>query len=120
MERGGNGAGPRLSGAIWKFLSICNEAWHPRDTPHVIFFMPHVEREVRNACFIPLVLMELSQQPHITEEESRARQAEGGCEGQKGLETGNSLVVQWLGLRTFTAVGLGSIPGRGTKIPHAA
>ena len=32
----------------------------------------------------------------------------------------NSLVVQWLGLSAFTAKGAGSIPGRGTKIPHAA
>ena len=28
----------------------------------------------------------------------------------------NSLAVQWLGLGAFTAEGLGSIPGRGTKI----
>ena len=33
---------------------------------------------------------------------------------------GNSLAVQWLGLRTFTAEGTGSIPGQGTKIPQAA
>ena len=32
---------------------------------------------------------------------------------------GNSLVVQWLGLSALTAEGLGSIPGRGTKIPQA-
>ena len=32
----------------------------------------------------------------------------------------NSLAVQWLGLRDFTAKGPGSIPGRGTKIPQAA
>ena len=30
-----------------------------------------------------------------------------------------SLAVQWLGLHAFTAKGLGSIPGRGTKIPQA-
>ena len=29
---------------------------------------------------------------------------------------GSSLVVQWLGLGVFTAMDLGSIPGRGTKI----
>ena len=29
------------------------------------------------------------------------------------------MVVQWAGLRSFTAVGSGSIPGQGTKIPHA-
>ena len=28
-------------------------------------------------------------------------------------------MVQWLGLCTFTAEGLGSIPGRGTKFPRA-
>ena len=32
---------------------------------------------------------------------------------------GNSLVVQWLGLHASTAGGTGSIPGRGTRIPHA-
>ena len=30
-----------------------------------------------------------------------------------------SLRVQWLGLCGFTAVGLGLIPGQGTKIPQA-
>ena len=29
-----------------------------------------------------------------------------------------SLAVQWLRLRTFTARTMGSMPGRGTKIPH--
>ena len=29
-------------------------------------------------------------------------------------------MVQWLGLRASTAGGMGSIPGQGTKIPHAA
>ena len=32
-------------------------------------------------------------------------------------EWGTSLVVQWLGLCTSTAEGVGSIPGQGTKIP---
>lgn len=31
-------------------------------------------------------------------------------------EAGESLVVQWLGLRAFTAVALGSILGQGMKI----
>ena len=35
-------------------------------------------------------------------------------------EGGTSLVAQWLRLRAFTAGGTGSIPGQGTKIPHAA
>ena len=33
---------------------------------------------------------------------------------------GTSLVVQWLRLRVPNAGGVGSIPGQGTKIPHAA
>ena len=32
---------------------------------------------------------------------------------------GTSLVVQWLRLRAANAGGVDSIPGRGTKIPHA-
>ena len=32
---------------------------------------------------------------------------------------GTSLAVQWLRLCASTAGGTGSIPGRGTKIPHA-
>ena len=31
----------------------------------------------------------------------------------------NFLAVQWLGLHASTAEGMGSIPGQGTKIPHA-
>ena len=34
------------------------------------------------------------------------------------FKEGTSLAIQWLGLYTFTAKGLGSIPGRGTKIPQ--
>ena len=37
----------------------------------------------------------------------------------KQIKPGNSLVVQWLGFHTFTAEGLGSIPGLGTKILQA-
>ena len=33
---------------------------------------------------------------------------------------GNSLVVQWLELWAFTAEGLGSIPGQGTKFLQAS
>ena len=39
---------------------------------------------------------------------------------QSRLQGGDSLVVQWLGLLTFTDEGMGSIPGWGTKIPQAA
>ena len=39
---------------------------------------------------------------------------------KKKKNAGDSLVVQWLGLRAFTAKGPGSIPGRGTEIPQAA
>ena len=37
----------------------------------------------------------------------------------KNLTSGTSLAVQWLRLCTSTAGDPGSIPGRGTKIPHA-
>ena len=42
------------------------------------------------------------------------------CSSQKWNEGGNSLGAQWLALGAFTAVGLGSVPGRGTKNPQAA
>ena len=35
------------------------------------------------------------------------------------MEWGNSLAVQWLGPCACTAGCTGSIPGQGTKIPHA-
>ena len=35
------------------------------------------------------------------------------------MALGTFLVVQWLRLHASTAEGLGSIPGQGTKIPHA-
>ena len=35
---------------------------------------------------------------------------------QELYNVGNCLGVRWLGLCTFTAKGLGSIPGQGTKI----
>ena len=35
-------------------------------------------------------------------------------------EERTSLAVQWLRLHTSNAGGAGLIPGRGTKIPHAA
>ena len=38
----------------------------------------------------------------------------------KKLLTGNSLAVQWLGVRALTAEGRGSILGQGTKIPKVA
>ena len=37
-----------------------------------------------------------------------------------GRKIGTSPAVQWLGLCASTAGGAGSIPGGGTKIPHAA
>ena len=39
---------------------------------------------------------------------------------KKKSRAGISLAVQWLGLCASTAGGVGSIPGQGTKIPHAA
>ena len=42
-----------------------------------------------------------------------------GDTGWKGLPLGTSLVVQWLRLCSASAGGVGLVPGRGTKIPHA-
>ena len=39
--------------------------------------------------------------------------------GIKTEHVGTSLAVPWLTLRAPTAGGVGSIPGQGTKIPHA-
>ena len=38
----------------------------------------------------------------------------------RSIMIGNSLVVQWLGLRVSTAEGMGSIPGWENKILQAA
>ena len=35
------------------------------------------------------------------------------------MAVGNSLAVQWLAVWAFTAKGLGSISGQGTKLPQA-
>ena len=39
---------------------------------------------------------------------------------KKKKNRGTSLALQWLRLHVSTAVGMGSIPGWGTKIPHVA
>ena len=41
-------------------------------------------------------------------------------EGMYIENSGTSLAVRWLRHRSSTAGGTGSIPGQGTKIPHAA
>ena len=64
-------------------------------------------------------------------------EGEGGMIWENGIETciisymkqkkkkdedflGTSLAVQWLRLHASNARGVGSIPGQGTKCPHAA
>ena len=42
------------------------------------------------------------------------------AESVKTNEQGISPVVQWLRLHASNAGGMGSIPGQGTKIPHAS
>ena len=49
---------------------------------------------------------------HTTKYHSALKKKEGG------EHKGNSLTVQCLGVHVFTAWGLGSIPGWGTKILH--
>ena len=39
---------------------------------------------------------------------------------KKKKDAGISLAVQWLRLYTSIAGGMGSVPGQGTKIPHAS
>ena len=58
--------------------------------------------------------------------ESTARVHEQVTVQRRGLQgprkrgiPGTSLAVQWLGLLTSPAGSMGSIPGGGTKIPHA-
>ena len=41
------------------------------------------------------------------------------CESREMLNRGTSLAGQWLRLHAAAAGGMGSIPGPGTKIPHA-
>ena len=38
----------------------------------------------------------------------------------KKSKDGTTLAAQWLGLCASNARGAGSVPGQGTKIPHAA
>ena len=45
---------------------------------------------------------------------------EGRKKDRSYLTLSTSLVVQWLRLCASAARAVGSIPGRGTKIPHAA
>ena len=47
-------------------------------------------------------------------------QLEKGVATKKNDMTRKSPAAQWLGLSAFTAWSLGSVPGRGTKIPQAA
>ena len=46
-----------------------------------------------------------------------SRTEAGNTQDESG--TGTPLVVQWLRLHTSNAEDAGSIPGQGTKIPHA-
>ena len=44
---------------------------------------------------------------------------QGKKAGYQNFQLGNTLVVQWLRNHASTAGGMGSVPGPGTKIPHA-
>ena len=56
---------------------------------------------------------------HSTEKKEELLEVKLGNTQELEKNKISSLVVQWLGLGAFTAVGLGSIPGQGTKIPQA-
>ena len=49
----------------------------------------------------------------------KAQKYEEVFSGNEEWLSRNFLAVQWLGLSTFTTLGLGSIPGWRTKIPQA-
>ena len=56
---------------------------------------------------------------HKPTQKNASQREEGQLISNCRCRTGNSLAVQGLGLGAFTAVGPGSIPGQGTKIPQA-
>ena len=63
--------------------------------------------------------------PSAPNEDSRPQEGCRGielvhCQALRKKLNGDSWVVQWLGLRAPNAGGVGSIPGQGTKILHAA
>ena len=64
--------------------------------------------------YLIVVLMRISQRTNVVEHLFMILLAKEKC------VQGNSLVVQWLGLSTFTAMGLRSIPGHQTKILQAS
>ena len=55
----------------------------------------------------------------ILEEESTEVMCLLNTSRQEVQDSGTSLAVQWLRLCASNAKGVGSIPGWGTKIPHA-
>ena len=74
-----------------------------------------ISRVCSNSC-------PLSQWCHLTISSSAAPfcSCPQSSQHNQKLSLGTSLAVQWLSLHVSTAVGTGSIPGQGTKIPWAA
>lgn len=56
---------------------------------------------------------------HSAEKKEEPLEVEFGNTQELEKNKISSLVVLWLALGAFTAVGLGSIPGQGTKVPQA-
>ena len=95
----------------------------PNVTANIIFIIVFVKR----LCFLREPNIRSSWLP-FTGRSLQSPMAEPGCKTKetnvwkkkKKQMSGTSLAVQWLILYTSTAEGAGSIPGPGTKIPHAS
>ena len=58
--------------------------------------------------------------PFIRNEEDSRRKRSGADVAMKRKSLGTSLAVQWLRVHAPNTEGTGLVPGRETKIPHAA
>ena len=115
----------------WVEKTSCSRKWQP--TPAFVHGKFHGQQSL--ACCNPWGCKESDTTEHACTYISQIhwiKERDGGCQRGTSYSStdvvsewnehslGNSLVVQWLGLWAFTAVGLTSIPGQGTEIPQDA
>ena len=96
----------------WLFSLPCNKG-----SPVVILF---AQESKRSMCIPTSLTLALALAPVLANEGKQSRYLPLLCGSFKWDSIGNYLVVQWLGLCTFTAEGVGSIPGWGTNILQEA
>ena len=93
---------------------------------HKYFNLINVWKTCKNAESIPQHEKKNKSPPDNCVTRAMVRKSRGFTEGvsnlgNKTVNSGTSLAVQWLRLHAFNEGGIaGSIPGRGTKILHAA